>query len=115
MKIDFRMMMGRALALTVLAAPVFAASNTRYLALGDSISFGYHPPQPPPPLPIQSYVGYPEVLDPLLPRQEVNASCPGQSSASFLDPTTASQTEVPGENCEVMTVMSQVFPGWKAA
>jgi lysophospholipase L1-like esterase len=111
MKINFRMMMGRALALTVLAAPVFAASNTRYLALGDSISFGYHP-LPPPPQPIQTYVGYPEILDPLVPKQEVNASCPGQSSASFLDASTASQTEVPGENCEYI---SAKFPGWKLA
>jgi lysophospholipase L1-like esterase len=106
MKNNFRrMMMGRALVLTVLVAPVFAASNSRYLALGDSISFGYHPPAPPPPQPIQSYVGYPEILDPLVPKQEINLSCPGQTSASFL--TGSSATEVPGQNCESSS-------GWKA-
>jgi lysophospholipase L1-like esterase len=90
--------------LTVLGAPVFAASNSRYLALGDSISFGYYP-LPRPPQPIQSYVGYPEILDPRVPKQEINLSCPGQTSASFLDGSSA--TEVPGENCESIS-------GWKA-
>src|ERR1019366_8094434 len=109
MKNNFRMMMGRALVLTVLVAPVFAASNSRYLALGDSVSFGYYP-LPRPPQPIQSYVGYPEILDPLVPKQVINFSCPGQTSASFLDGSSA--TEVPGENCEFI---SYPFPGWKAA
>lgn len=111
MKNNFRMMMSRALVLTVLVAPVFAASNSRYLALGDSISFGYHP-LPPPPQPIQSYVGYPEILDPRVPKQEINLSCPGQTSASFLYGSQASATEVPGENCEFI---SPLLPGWKAA
>ena len=104
MKNNFRMIMGRGLVLTVLVAPVFAASTSRYLALGDSISFGYHP-LPPPPQPIQSYIGYPEILDPLVPKQEINLSCPGQTSASFLSGSAA--TEVPGANCESMS-------GWKA-
>ena len=110
MKNNYRMM-GRAVVLTVLVAPVFAASNSRYLALGDSISFGYHP-LPPPPQPIQSYIGYPEILDPLVPKQEINLSCPGQTSASFLYGRKASATEVPGENCEFI---STTWPGWKAA
>ena len=109
MKNNFRMIMGRGLVLTVLVAPVFAASTSRYLALGDSISFGYHP-LPPPPQPIQSYIGYPEILDPLVPKQEINLSCPGQSSTSFL--TGSAATEVPGANCEFI---SNSLPGWKAA
>jgi lysophospholipase L1-like esterase len=111
MKSNFRMMMGRGLVLTVLVAPLFAASTSRYLALGDSISFGYHP-LPPPPQPIQSYIGYPEILDPLVPKQEINLSCPGQTSASFLYGSAASATEVPGANCESI---STAFPGWKAS
>lgn len=98
-------------ALMVLAAPIFAANNSRYLALGDSVSFGYIP-LPPPPQPIQTYVGYPEILDPLIPKQEINLSCPGQSSAGFLYGTAASATEVPGQNCEFI---SPTLPGWKAA
>lgn len=111
MKNNFRMMMGRGLVLSVLVAPVFAASTTRYLALGDSISFGYHP-LPPPPQPIQTYIGYPEVLDPLVPKQEINLSCPGETSAGFLYGSAASATEVPGANCEYI---SAPVPGWKAA
>jgi lysophospholipase L1-like esterase len=109
MKNNFRMMMGRALLLAVLVAPVFAESNSRYLALGDSISFGYDPL--PPPL-IENYVGYPEILDPWVPKQVINLSCPGQSSASFLDVSKASATEVPGGNCEFI---SDQLPGWKTA
>jgi lysophospholipase L1-like esterase len=111
---EFRMIFGPVIALALLVSPVFAGSGAgyRYLALGDSISFGYHP-LPPPPQPIQSYVGYPEILDPLVPKQEVNASCPGQTSASFLHGAAASNTEVPGENCEVIS--QPLLPGWKAA
>jgi hypothetical protein len=105
------MMMGRGLVLTVLVAPMFAASTARYLALGDSISFGYHPPAPPPPQPIQSYIGYPEILDPLVPKQEINLSCPGETSAGFLYGSAASATQVPGANCEFI---SPELPGWKA-
>src|ERR1019366_7131281 len=47
----------------------------------------------------------PEILDPRVPKQEINLSCPGQTSASFLDGRSA--TEVPGENCESLR-------GWKA-
>jgi hypothetical protein len=100
MQKNFRMMLSQALMLTVLAAPIFGASDLRYLALGDSISFGYRP-LPPPPQPIQNYVGYPEILASLNPAQQVNLSCPGQTSASFLLGAQASGTEVPGANCEI--------------
>ena len=79
----------------LLAAPVFAAnsSNYTYLALGDSVAFGLNetllPPfsqNPPTP---GEFVGYPETvaaLEHLLtPDKEVNASCPGETSASFLN------------------------------
>ena len=100
----FKMILGQALALMALAAPVFAASNPphRYLALGDSVSFGYNPTVVPN---LQNYIGYPEILDPLVPKQEVNASCPGQTSASFLSGTDTS--EVQGAGCEGKY-------GWKA-
>ena len=81
-------MFKRALFLTLLIAPAFAAnaSNYTYLALGDSIAYGYDPtitsPTP------SQFVGYPEItagiLHLLQPGKEVNASCPGQTSGSFL-------------------------------
>lgn len=83
---SFGGMLGHALVLVALAAPVFAGndSNYRYLALGDSVAFGYDPtvtnPAP------AKYTGYPEIVADfaLKLKQEVNAACPGQSSTSFL-------------------------------
>ena len=80
---------------TLLAAPVFAQpnSNYTYLALGDSIPFGmnatlvlpYSTVAPKP----SEFIGYPEALAAanglLQSNKEVNASCPGETSASFLD------------------------------
>jgi lysophospholipase L1-like esterase len=85
---QLKMRFTQVLALAVLAAPVFAANQTsyQYLALGDSVSFGFDPTilgAPP-----SKYVGYPEILSQLeflvnSPKQ-VNASCPGQTSGSYL-------------------------------
>ncbi|MBI2688735.1 MAG: hypothetical protein HYX27_20730 [Acidobacteria bacterium] len=62
--------------------------NYRYLALGDSVAFGYDPtvtdPTP------DRYTGYPETvaakLNLLQSGKHVNGACPGQSSATFLAP-----------------------------
>jgi len=74
--------------LAILVGPVFAGndSNYRYLALGDSVSFGYDPTVAPP-TPTK-YKGYPEFVAEAehleQSKKAVNASCPGQSSLSFL-------------------------------
>jgi lysophospholipase L1-like esterase len=85
---EVRTIFGQALALAVLVAPVFAGTGTnyQYLALGDSIAFGYDPtvavPSP------AKYTGYPEVVasieNLLNTNKEVNAACPGETSGSFL-------------------------------
>jgi lysophospholipase L1-like esterase len=77
-----------ALSLTLAIAPMFAGnkSNYTYLALGDSIAFGYDPrvtiPTP------DEYVGYPEVVAQarhlVKSNKAVNAACPGETSGSFL-------------------------------
>ena len=56
--------------------------NTRYLALGDSIAFGYNPLVIP--VNLDKYVGYPEIVSDALHRKVANASCFGESSGSFL-------------------------------
>ncbi|HUQ92958.1 MAG TPA: GDSL-type esterase/lipase family protein [Bryobacteraceae bacterium] len=85
--------------LTLLTIPAFAANekNSTYLALGDSISYGFNPVlllSQPSGLSEASFVGYPEIaaqaLNLMQPRKLastslVNASCPGETSASFLD------------------------------
>lgn len=68
------------------APPVTAGA--RYLALGDSVTFGYmeanvvpapdyrHP---------RSFIGYPELLAAELHLRVANAACPGETSASLID------------------------------
>ena len=87
----------RILSLALLVAPLFGGdgNNSTYLALGDSIAFGFNPTLLPPfktvppfPTPNQ-FVGYPETVEQferlLHSEQEVNAACPGETSGSFLD------------------------------
>jgi lysophospholipase L1-like esterase len=77
------------------AAPSSPADGQgTYLALGDSVPFGFrmadsaHFPQP------DSFIGYPELLAPELGLHLLNASCPGETTASF------SATTAPAFGCE---------------
>ena len=83
------------IAFALLAAPAFAGNdkNFTYLALGDSIPFGMNILLLPPyttqlPTPFD-FTGYPETVAAaehlLTSKKEVNASCPGETSGSFLD------------------------------
>uniref|UniRef100_Q01S84 SGNH hydrolase-type esterase domain-containing protein n=1 Tax=Solibacter usitatus (strain Ellin6076) TaxID=234267 RepID=Q01S84_SOLUE len=83
------------IAFALLAVPAFAGNdkNYTYLALGDSIPFGMNILLIPPyasqfPTPSQ-FVGYPETVGSvehlLTSKKLVNASCPGESSGSFLN------------------------------
>ncbi len=71
-----------------LAGPVSGSdSNGTYLALGDSVAFGYVPPDadPAPNYHVaHSFVGYPEYLAQQLDERVSNASCPGETTASLL-------------------------------
>src|SRR5664279_213183 len=64
--------------------------QSQYLALGDSIPFGYNPllmPVPPATTPapvVTDFVGYPELAAPKLKLALTNASCPGQTSTGFI-------------------------------
>jgi lysophospholipase L1-like esterase len=61
--------------------------NGTYLALGDSVAFGYVPPQAMPApnyLDAHSFVGYPEDVARQLGVRVANASCPGETTASML-------------------------------
>ncbi len=52
-----------------------------YLALGDSIAFGYDPLTDP-----RTHEGYPELLAQRLGLEVTNASCPGEATGGFLSP-----------------------------
>jgi|ERR1035438_2696813 lysophospholipase L1-like esterase len=91
-----RFLTTQALALGLLVAPLFGGDNNNftYLALGDSIAFGYNPTlfppyQPASPVPTpDKFVGYPERVaefERLQQSKEVNAACPGETSGSFLN------------------------------
>jgi lysophospholipase L1-like esterase len=74
-----------ALLALVPAVPVAASDAGRdheYLALGDSVAFGYNPlldgHQ------TSQFVGYPELLAPRVDLDLTNAACPGETSASFV-------------------------------
>jgi hypothetical protein len=57
-----------------------------YLALGDSVAFGYNPDDyASQPYNIKAFNGYPEVIS-LAPIPVANASCEGETSLSFLNP-----------------------------
>jgi lysophospholipase L1-like esterase len=88
-----------ALAAAVLVAATIAAgtasadpvngsdANGTYLALGDSVAFGYVPGNAVPApkyLDAHSFVGYPEFLAQQLNERVSNASCPGETAASML-------------------------------
>jgi lysophospholipase L1-like esterase len=57
-----------------------------YLALGDSVPFGYRGGQSPATYAHASnFVGYPELLGDEFGLRVLNASCPGETTASFID------------------------------
>jgi len=68
------------------ATPASAAEVHEYLALGDSVAFGFDPtivaaggaPDP------SNFVGYPEALATMLSLSLTNASCPGEASGGFI-------------------------------
>jgi len=71
--------------------PVTAGST--YLALGDSVTFGYEESTVVPApnyTDAASFIGYPEVLGSELHLNVVNAACPGETSSSLIDPTAQS-------------------------
>ena len=74
-----------------LTAPVTAGS--RYLALGDSVTFGYQEPTVVPAPNYRnasSFLGYPEQLGAELHLRVTNPACPGETSASLINAAAAS-------------------------
>jgi hypothetical protein len=75
------------IAIGVLLAWAGSAHASPYLALGDSIAFGFNPllPYDGPTVASGKFVGYPEVVAAHDGLALTNASCPGESSGSFID------------------------------
>jgi len=70
--------------LAAVAAPTVSASSrpVEYLALGDSIAFGYSPNVSP--YNTAGFVGYPELVGQTVHDRVFNASCPGETSSHFI-------------------------------
>jgi GDSL-like Lipase/Acylhydrolase family len=76
-----------AVAVTVVAHPAKAlAASSRpqeYLALGNSVAFGYSPLANP--SKADNFIGYPNTVATALKESLTNASCPGETSSHFID------------------------------
>jgi lysophospholipase L1-like esterase len=80
-----------------LSAYAVSTGENYYLALGDSVAFGYRPPQVTPPaayLDPANFTGYPSVVARELGLTVVNASCPGETTASMIN------IAAPSNGCE---------------
>lgn len=74
-----------AVGLLVSSTPAAADRFHDYLALGDSVAFGFDPLVPPANRADPSnFIGYPEALASALPLTLTNASCPGEASGGFI-------------------------------
>jgi lysophospholipase L1-like esterase len=97
-----------AVALTLVATPALAAESPTYLALGDSVPFGYSP------LvtnlsDADAYVGYPEDLAGLLDVGVRNASCPGETSGSLIS------TAAPDNGCQLARSVGDLHVNYKGS
>jgi lysophospholipase L1-like esterase len=61
-----------------------------YLALGDSVPFGFRSGEAGEYRDEDNFVGYPELVGEELGLEVINAACPGETTASFLDPSAQS-------------------------
>jgi lysophospholipase L1-like esterase len=72
------------------AAPTTEEAAGTYLALGDSVPFGYRGGATAEFSDADNFVGYPEMVADDLGLEVINASCPGETTASFVDTTAQS-------------------------
>jgi lysophospholipase L1-like esterase len=82
---------------TAATKPPRVTPGSTYLALGDSVTFGYQEPEVVPKPDYakpSSFAGYPEILGRAWHLKVFNGSCPGETSSSFID------TKGPSYFCE---------------
>ena len=71
------------------ATPPPAPGNSAFLALGDSVAFGYIAGDGPAYVNPKNFVGYPDYVAGDLRLDTADAACPGETSSSFIFPTGA--------------------------
>jgi len=97
-----------AVALALVATPVLADESPTYLALGDSVPFGFNP------LvtnfsDADAYVGYPEDLASLRDVGVRNAACPGETSGSLIS------TATPDNGCQLARSLGDLHVNYKGS
>src|SRR5260370_16329733 len=86
MKARLFAVLSAAVLFVIAAIPASAASEgNSYLALGDSVPFGFNPNLDP--TNASNFVGYPEIVAQRLNIEDVNATCPGEATGGFLSLT----------------------------
>ena len=89
--IAYDVLAGRSVKLLGTGSAILFAALGGYLALGDSVAFGFDP------LvrdfsEAENFIGYPEALAALLDVEVANASCPGEASGGFISLTSPLDT-----------------------
>ena len=101
-------------AISLLVGPVWSGSHdsttTQYLALGDSLAFGYSPLVQPPDL--NQYAGYARIIAGVAGLGLANASCPGETTSTFIGTST---DFYPGFNCVTMQQQNQLYVPYNGA
>lgn len=93
--------------LVLLHAPTAQARHSvPYLALGDSVPYGWDVVTQPVTSDPSAHVGYPEVLAGRFPLAVTNAACPGETSSSFLDPL------APDNGCDDVRALAGIKADW---
>jgi lysophospholipase L1-like esterase len=86
MRVKLLALLSAAVLFALAAVPASATSEGHsYLALGDSVPFGYSPLLNP--SDASKFVGYPEIVARQLNIEDVNATCPGEATGGFLSLT----------------------------
>lgn len=101
------------LAISLALPPIWAENRpniertreSQYLALGDSLAFGFNPSVQPPDL--LKYIGYPKIVAGIVRLQLSNASCPGATTSTFIETSTTPSDYYPGFYC--VPSKNQVF------
>jgi lysophospholipase L1-like esterase len=86
MRLRLLSLLGAVALLALGAVPVSAEErdDTTYLALGDSVAFGFSPLKSR--LDAENFTGYPEIVAERLDINHVNASCSGEATGGFINP-----------------------------
>src|SRR5882762_1311684 len=86
MRVKLFALLSAAVLFALAAVPASATSEGHtYLALGDSVPFGYSPLLNP--SNASNFVGYPEIVARQLNIEDVNATCPGEATGGFISLT----------------------------